>query len=74
MFEVGNYYMHDKSADACVRVQEIMPNNNCKVVWHQLGNMGMPTPIMEEAEVIYMHPDVWRDVTALVTSANDWSN
>jgi hypothetical protein len=71
----GKFYMHEKAMDACVLVQSVHDNGTCTVEWYNLGYTGNPWPIMDEQQTIYMHPDVWHDITELVSTPRDqWNN
>lgn len=59
----GRYYMHDKSMDVCVQIVDSLGNGMYKVQWWNLGYVGTPWPIDGNYDEIYMHPDVWNDIT-----------
>jgi hypothetical protein len=65
-FKPGNFYMHEKSMDACVRVLEDIGSGTYEVTWWNIGFVGTPWPITSEPQRIYMHPDVWTDITAKI--------
>lgn len=71
----GKFYMHNKAMDVCVFVQSIADNSMANVKWYNIGYTGNPWLIMDEVECIYMHPDVWNDVTELLSTPRDqWTN
>jgi hypothetical protein len=67
MIKTGKFYMHDKSLDTCVLVHESLGDGQYSVQWHNLGYVGTPWAIEPYLQQIYMHPDVWTDVTDKLT-------
>lgn len=63
MFTPGQFYMHDTSKDVCVLVLKDCGGFTCEVQWWNLGCTGNPWPIDLEPQRIYMHPDVWTNIT-----------
>lgn len=59
----GRFYMHEKAMDVCVQIIEDHGGGTYEVQWWNLGYVGTPWPIDVETQRIYMHPDVWKDVT-----------
>lgn len=73
MLKRGSYYMHERGMDVCVRICGVFGNSKYAIEWYNLGYVGEPFPIGLPAEVIYMHPDAWKDVTTLLRiPRKDW--
>lgn len=63
MFQSGRYYMHTNSKDVCALVLESLGDFMYEVEWWSLGKIGTPTRVNQEVQEIYMHPNVWHDIT-----------
>lgn len=66
MIKSGEYYMHQNAMDVCVLVLETQANGMALVEWYNLGYTGNPWQIPTDQQLIYMHPDVWQNITASV--------
>lgn len=67
MLKVGNFYMHTKAMDVCVQIMEDLGSGTYTVQWWNLGSVGTPWPVPADEQQIYMHPDVWTDITEQMT-------
>lgn len=75
MITAGEFYMHRKDADTCVLVLAVKGNGMADVLWHSIGLTGEVWPSMQETQELYMHPDVWANITELVKPLEAaWSN
>jgi hypothetical protein len=61
--KTGKYYMHDKALDVCALVHENLGDGQYSVRWFNIGYVGTPWLIDDSLQQIYMHPDVWTDIT-----------
>lgn len=59
----GRYYMHTSSSNMCVLILDDHGSGTYEVQWWDIGKIGVPCAISETSERIYMHPDVWQDIT-----------
>lgn len=67
----GRYYMHRKAADVCVLILQEIGSGTYEVQWWNIGQNGTPSPLKLEADRIYMHPDVWSDITEYLHEPRD---
>jgi hypothetical protein len=75
VLQVGKFYMHNKSMDVCALVHEALGDNNYSIQWFNIGYVGTPWPIEPFVQQIYMHPDVWTDITdKLYTPRPQWGS
>lgn len=63
MITVGNFYLHDNSTDVCALVLQDHGSGTYEVQWYNLGTVGNPWPLRNDSERIYMHPEVWTNIT-----------
>jgi hypothetical protein len=63
MIKVGDFYMHDKALDVCVLVLEDHGSGTYEVQWYNMGYTGDAWMIDPVPQRIYMHPDVWTNIT-----------
>jgi hypothetical protein len=73
MYIINDFYMHEKSMDVCVKVVKDYGNLFYEVEWWTLGTTGNPWRTPVENSIVYMHPDVWRNITQLMHSSRPWS-
>ena len=74
MFLRGRFYMHKKAADVCALITDDCGNSIYEVQWYVLGKVGTPTPLNENVEQIFMHSDVWHDITENIKEPREkWS-
>jgi hypothetical protein len=70
----GRYYMHERSSSMCALILDVLGNNMFEVQWWEIGQVGTPHALGIENEQIYMHPDVWRDITEFLQEPREqWS-
>ena len=70
----GRYYMHQQAMDVCALIISNQGNGMFEVQWWNVGYVGNPWPIRLETDIIYMHPDVWKDITEyLQTPRESWN-
>lgn len=72
MLQIGKFYMHKKSMDVAVKVVADYGNLFYEVEWWTLGCEGKPWQAPTQNSVVYMHPDVWRDITELLHKPRPW--
>lgn len=63
MITVGQFYMHDKALDVCVLVVADHGSFTYEVQWWNIGYTGNPWRVDVHTYRIYMHPDVWTNIT-----------
>lgn len=63
MFTAGQFYMHDKALDVVALVLKDHGSFTYEIQWWNLGTTGNPWPVSSQTERLYMHPDVWTNVT-----------
>lgn len=70
--KLNHFYMHVNSADVCVKVLRSLGSGTHEVEWYDLGMMRNVQSRHEPVQEIYMHPDVWADITEHVSAK--WSS
>ncbi len=73
MIKVGHYYMRDNTTMVAQVLQSLRTGTHM-VAWYSLSPSKDLLRESTETQEIYMHPDVWADVTDVVLKAELWNS